>query len=139
MLGTLVSRGFDVIGLDSVAERLVRPAGDRPFVVLTFDDGYRDNARYAVPLLRRHRVPWTLFVTSDFAEGRGRLWWIKLERAICRLDRVRVPADEAPALDLPAATAEEKMAAFAALYRRLRAGSEERLLATIAVDRKSVV
>lgn len=133
VLGTLVSRGFDVIGLDSVAERLVRPAGDRPFVVLTFDDGYRDNARYAVPLLRRHRVPWTLFVTSDFAEGRGRLWWIELERAIGRLDRVRVPADEAPALDLPAATAEEKMAAFAALYRRLRAGSEERLLATIAV------
>ncbi|GJD39630.1 MULTISPECIES: polysaccharide deacetylase family protein [Methylobacterium] len=132
VLVTLAAEGFDVIGLDSVPERLVRPGGDRPFAVLTFDDGYRDNARHAVPILSRHRVPWTLFVASDFAEGRGRLWWIELERAIGRLDRVRVVRDEAPPLDLPAATAGEKMAAFAVIYQYLRAGSEERLLATIS-------
>ncbi|CAA2144635.1 polysaccharide deacetylase family protein [Methylobacterium bullatum] len=132
VLVTLAAEGFDVIGLDSAPERLVRPGGDRPFAVLTFDDGYRDNARHAVPILSRHRVPWTLFVASDFAEGRGRLWWIELERAIGRLDRVRVVRDEAPPLDLPAATAGEKMAAFAVIYRYLRAGSEERLLATIS-------
>ncbi|WP_019903842.1 polysaccharide deacetylase family protein [Methylobacterium sp. 77] len=132
VLLTLEAKGFDVVGLDSVPERLARPTSDKPFAVLTFDDGYRDNARYAVPILRRHRVPWTLFVTSDFTEGRGRLWWIELERAIGRLDRVRVTLDGAVSLDLPAATADEKTAAFATLYRRLRTGPEERLLATIA-------
>ncbi|GJE15390.1 polysaccharide deacetylase family protein [Methylobacterium marchantiae] len=132
VLVTLRAKGFEVVGLDSVPERLARPAGGRPFVVLTFDDGYRDNARHAAPILRRHRVPWTLFVTSDFAQGRGRLWWIELERAIGRLDRIRLSQDGAPPLDLPAVTAPEKTEAFAALYRRLRGGPEERLLATIA-------
>lgn len=132
VLVTLAAKGFDVVGLDAVPERLRRPAGGRPFAVLTFDDGYRDNARHALPVLKRHGVPWTLFVTSDFAEGRGRLWWIELERAISRLDRVRLAREGAADLVCPAATAREKAAAFATLYRHLRAGPEERLLATIA-------
>ena len=134
VLTTLSAGGFTPVGLDAVPARLAGPAADKPFVVLTFDDGYRDNLEHAAPILRRHGAPWTLFVTSDFAGGRGRLWWIELERAIGRLDRVRVEAGgpEALSLDLPAASADEKSAAFATVYRALRAGSEERLLAVIA-------
>lgn len=120
-------RGFEIIGLDALPERLA--GGGRPFVVLTFDDGYRDNAAHAAPILRRHGAPWTLFVTSDFADGRGRLWWLELEVAIGRLDRVRVPE---AGLDLPARDAAGKSSAFEAVYRALRAGPEERLLAVIA-------
>lgn len=132
VLATLRQRGFDLIGLDALPERLAR--GGRPFAVLTFDDGYRDNVAHAQPVLRRHGAPWTLFVTSAFASGTGRLWWLELERAIARLDRVRLPAAEpgSPAIDLQARTADEKSAAFAALYADLRAGSEARLLAVIA-------
>ena len=132
VLTALKTRGFDLIGLDAVPDRLAR--GGRPFAVLTFDDGYRDNVEHAQPVLRRHGAPWTLFVTSDFASGTGRLWWLELEHAIARLDRVRLPAD-APgtaAIDLPARDAEEKSAAFAAVYAQLRAGPEARLLAVIA-------
>lgn len=128
----LKAEGFDIVALDDLPGRLTQ-AG-RPFAVLTFDDGYRDNLDHAAPVLTRHAVPWTLFVTSDFADGRGRLWWIELERAIARLDRVRLDADspEGAGLDLPAADAAQKNAAFAAVYRRLRAGPEERLLGAIA-------
>jgi peptidoglycan/xylan/chitin deacetylase (PgdA/CDA1 family) len=128
VLVDLARRGFEVIGLDAVPERLA--GTDRaPFAVLTFDDGYRDNVEHAAPVLRRHGVPWTLFVTSDFADGHGRLWWLELERAIARLDRVRLPGTD---LDLPAVGAAQKLAAFEAVYRALRAGPEERLLAAIA-------
>jgi peptidoglycan/xylan/chitin deacetylase (PgdA/CDA1 family) len=128
VLVNLARRGFEVIGLDAVPERLAET--DRaPFAVLTFDDGYRDNVEHAAPVLRRHGVPWTLFVTSDFADGHGRLWWLELERAIARLDRVRLPGTD---LDLPAVGAAQKLAAFEAVYRALRAGPEERLLAAIA-------
>ncbi|WP_082512992.1 polysaccharide deacetylase family protein [Methylobacterium sp. Leaf125] len=120
-------RGFEIIGLDALPARLA--AGGRPFVVFTFDDGYRDNAEHAAPILRRHGAPWTLFVTSDFASGQGRLWWLELEEAIRRLDRVRVPE---AGLDLPARQAREKSAAFDRVYRQLRSGPEARLLAVIA-------
>lgn len=123
------ARGFEIIGLDAVPERLA--SGAPPFVVLTFDDGYRDNAEHAAPILRRHGVPWTLFVTSDFASGRGRLWWLELERAIHRLDRVRI-AERTAVIDLPARDAMEKSHAFAVVYRSLRSGPEARLLSAIA-------
>ncbi len=124
----LARRGFEVIGLDAVPERLGK-AGTVPFAVLTFDDGYRDNVEHALPVLRRHGVPWTLFVTSDFADGWGRLWWLELERAIARLVRVRLPGTD---IDLPASTKTQKLAAFEAVYRTLRAGAEDRLRAIIA-------
>lgn len=120
------ARGFEIIGLDALPGRLAR--GGRPFVVLTFDDGYRDNAEHAAPILRRHDAPWTLFVTSDFASGRGRLWWLELERAIRRLDRIRI----VDGIDLPARDAAEKSRAFEVVYRSLRTGPEARLLARIA-------
>ncbi|GJD57609.1 polysaccharide deacetylase family protein [Methylobacterium dankookense] len=129
-LTELTARGFEIVGLDAVPERLAAP-GARPFAVLTFDDGYRDNVAHAAPVLRRHGAPWTLFVTSDFADQRGRLWWVELERAVARLTRIRIPV-AAGHLDLPARSPEEKARAFAAIYRDLRAGPEERLLDTIA-------
>ena len=133
-LTLLRARGFELIGLDALPGRLTETDARGPFAVLTFDDGYRDNLEHAAPVLARHAAPWTLFVTSDFADGRGRLWWIELERAIAALDRVRLRIDAAPgpALDLPARDPEEKSRAFEVVYRVLRQGSEERLLAAIA-------
>lgn len=129
-LRTLRARGFELCALDAVPERLARADGP-PFCALTFDDGYRDNAIHAAPVLARHGAPWTLFVASDFAGGRGRLWWIELERAVARLDRVRLEAGGRP-IDLPARDADEKGRAFETVYRALRAGPEDALLDRIA-------
>ena len=38
-------------------------------VALTFDDGYRDNIEYALPLLERYNIPATIFVTTGFIDG----------------------------------------------------------------------
>lgn len=130
-LRELDARGFEVIGLDAVPERLAQPDYGPPFAVLTFDDGYRDNVAHARPVLARHGAPWTLFVTSAFADQTGRLWWIELERAIARLDRVRI-AIGSRSVDLPARSPGEKALAFDAIYRDLRGGGEADLLARIA-------
>ena len=118
---TLVRReGFEIIPLDAVPDRLAS-SQRRPFVAITFDDGYRDNAVHAEPILRRHGAPWTLFVATDFAEGRGRLWWLEIEETIRRLSRIRIRSGGLD-LDLPAGTAAEKDAAFHAVYWGLRFG-----------------
>jgi peptidoglycan/xylan/chitin deacetylase (PgdA/CDA1 family) len=126
ILTELRREGFDVIPLDAVPDRLRPGPAGRPFAVLTFDDGYRDNVEHAWPVLRRHNAPWTLFVTTDFVDGRGRLWWLELEEAVARLDRVMLPGN-GELSNLPSRTTVEKQAAFEALYSHLRAGSEERL------------
>lgn len=55
---------FEVIGLDEVQRRLSTRRSPRPAVAITFDDGYADNFRYALPALIRHRIPCTYFVST---------------------------------------------------------------------------
>lgn len=82
----------------TLAEAVEEIAAGRPVrdgVVVTFDDGYRDNLVHAVPVLRAHRIPATIFVTASFCEqsrrhpryhpdaGRLHLDWAEL-RALAR-------------------------------------------------------
>jgi peptidoglycan/xylan/chitin deacetylase (PgdA/CDA1 family) len=62
---------------------------------VTFDDGYRDNLRYAAPALADAGVPATLFVsTGHMAHGKG-FWWDELERLLRT-----APTDVEPSLTL---------------------------------------
>ena len=45
---------------------------------VTIDDGFADAYEIAFPLLRRHGAPATLFVITDFLDGRGWMWTDKM-------------------------------------------------------------
>ncbi len=73
---------FRVVSLGELRSALVRDEPLTRAVALTFDDGYRDNLLAAKPLLERHGLPATVFITTGFV-GSGRdFWWNELE-AVC--------------------------------------------------------
>lgn len=55
-------------------------------VVLTFDDGYEDTLTAALPALRRHGVPATVFVTTGYP-GRP-FWWDALAASVLGCERL---------------------------------------------------
>jgi len=66
LLGEL---GYATVSLDAVLEHYLRGAPLPPkAVLLTFDDGYRDNLENALPILRRHGYPAVLFVPIGFLD-----------------------------------------------------------------------
>ncbi|MHC8318952.1 polysaccharide deacetylase family protein [Pseudomonas sp. LB3P31] len=73
LLGWL-TRHFDCVPLMDILQPTQRPS-QRPKVTLTFDDGWRDNAVHAYPLLLKHQVPASIFLSSDFIGSRQRFWW----------------------------------------------------------------
>jgi peptidoglycan/xylan/chitin deacetylase (PgdA/CDA1 family) len=50
----------------------------RPRVVVTLDDGYRDNLTSALPIAESKGVPITVFVTSGILGNHNGLWWDRL-------------------------------------------------------------
>jgi peptidoglycan/xylan/chitin deacetylase (PgdA/CDA1 family) len=56
---------FDLVSIAEAQRRIAAGQNRRPTVCITFDDGYADNMRFAVPLLLRRRIPFTYFVATD--------------------------------------------------------------------------
>lgn len=51
-------------------------------VIVTFDDGYVDNLRWALPLLEAAGVPATVFVSTGYTRGVQGFWWDELQRML---------------------------------------------------------
>lgn len=120
--------GFEFVTLDEAMARIVAGRSERPFLHLTFDDGYRDVRDFALPIMEKFGAPATLYVASGFAEGGVGLWWLSLEAAIRRADSLEVDLG-AGRTQLPSRTTAEKYAAWSKIYWALRAGPEEKLRA----------
>ena len=120
MLSHLRSDGIDVITMDEVHRRLIERDFSRRFACFTLDDGYRDNRDFALPVMREFDAPLAVYVTSDFAAGTGRLWWIVLEKVIARASSIEARIG-GTTTRLDTSTPAAKQAAFDRLHGWLRA------------------
>jgi len=67
--------------------RAGRPTSER-LVVVTVDDGYRDFLQHAFPVLKRYRIPATVFLTTDLPD---RLTWLWVDQVMHCFRQSRVP------------------------------------------------
>lgn len=95
VLGHLAAARIPVVSLDEAVER-IGSANPGRFVVITLDDGYRDNLEHAFPVFQRHRAPFTIYIASGFVDGLANAWWLTLEAIIRGADTLRIPARGRP-------------------------------------------
>ena len=133
---------FRVLPLDDAVTRL--QAGTLPAraVAISFDDGYADNFENALPLLEKHQLPATFFVSTGFLDG-GRMWNDTV------IEAIRACPDETLHLDDPGlglgrfrlASVEDKRRAIETIIPRIkylpvheRAENAERIARIAGVD-----
>ena len=112
----------------SVAEGLRRlDAGDSAHLVaMSFDDGYRDNVRLALPRLAAAGAGATFYLTAGLMETRRAPWWDVLAHALETTRQPRLRADFGDAaIDLPLSTRAERERALARMLGVLRVAPAE--------------
>lgn len=68
-------RYFNVIPFSEMVSRLERGQSVAGTLAITFDDGYRDNAHAAAPILRQYQLPACFFIATDFIDTDIIPWW----------------------------------------------------------------
>jgi peptidoglycan/xylan/chitin deacetylase (PgdA/CDA1 family) len=64
---------FNVLPLDSALVQMKAGTLPERAACITFDDGYADNYRVAMPILQQHGLTATFFISTGFLDG-GRMW-----------------------------------------------------------------
>lgn len=72
---------YEVISMDEYYERFISSRFSGREIVITFDDGYRNNLTVAAPILSSLSLPFTVFVSVDHCE-KGRLFPTFINRVI---------------------------------------------------------
>jgi len=73
---------YTIISANELVQQLISGTLKKRSVVLTFDDGYRDNFETAKPLLEKYSVPATFFITDSYLGSGQSFWWDELEQII---------------------------------------------------------
>lgn len=83
-----LKRHFEVIGSDDVATALL---GRGRQILITFDDGYRDNYLAAFPALKRHGLTATFFLATGFLDRPAVPWWDEIHMLLARSSGGLIP------------------------------------------------
>jgi len=86
-------------------------------VLLTFDDGYRNNLTEALPIVEKHGIPCLLFLTTAFIDGVTYPYEIELAKVVEEKDRLLVPTHTDP-IELQETS--DKQSLYDELRRRLK-------------------
>lgn len=123
-----LKRNFDVVTARDL-ETLARRRRGRA-VLVTFDDGYRDVHQHAYPILRRHGIEATTFVTTGFLDRTAVPWWDELAWMVARSRATTLPPNRWLARPLPLRGDEAPRAleVLLARYKQLPGGETEGFL-----------
>ena len=86
-----IKRWFDPIGIGQLCA-FARGRGRLPRnpLMVTFDDGYRDNYDVALPILLKHGVRAVFFLATDYVQRRRLYWWDRISLLVQRSRRPRL-------------------------------------------------
>jgi len=86
-------KAVDFVSIDEVYLRRLskfRYWWQNKFINITFDDGFEDIYTNAFPIFKKHNIPFTIYLSTDFIEKKALIWWLVLEEIILNHDEVEL-------------------------------------------------
>ena len=121
------AKGVEFISLDELSVLLTcAQKTEHAFIAFTIDDGYLDNYTKALPIFERHKVPFAIFVATDFIDHKAILWWDILENLVIQNDIVHFKRQS-----FPCHTFQEKWDTFRIIREELLKFSQSPLKETL--------
>ena len=68
---------YKICSMNEFVENLKKKTNEF-MIAITFDDGYKDNLYQALPILAKHEVPASIYITTRFLNKDVNIWWYEL-------------------------------------------------------------
>jgi len=73
-----LKENFEVISINEIHQK----KNKKRRVVITFDDGYFDNLKNALPVLEKYNCPATIYIATSFLDNKVIPWWLLIWKII---------------------------------------------------------
>jgi peptidoglycan/xylan/chitin deacetylase (PgdA/CDA1 family) len=88
-----ISMNFYVVQLEEIFSNDFHFNPKKTYATIVFDDGYKDNIQYALPILDKHNVKASFYVVTDCIEKNIPTWTYNLDYAFQYTDKHRIDLD----------------------------------------------
>ena len=88
---TYLQKHFDILHLDNALERVKgQEVGEKPFAVITFDDGYKGNLDNVLPVMEYFGLPFIVYVSTKAAIDKCLLWFDRILNLLALSEDIHV-------------------------------------------------
>jgi len=90
------SQNYEIVSLHQVVKYLAerKLPEDKKTLVITFDDGYKDNHACAYPILKKYGAPVTIFLIAQHIGSEELFWWDKVAYLVQHTTLTELQLDE---------------------------------------------
>jgi peptidoglycan/xylan/chitin deacetylase (PgdA/CDA1 family) len=87
-----ISKKFNIISLEKMIQYLsgsLKSKFSENYVSITFDDGYSDIIENVYPIIKKHHIPISVFLSTGAIGKKNFYWWDKVGESIRRLLKIQ--------------------------------------------------
>jgi len=116
-----LSRNYNLTSFSALAQTESYKPGNRPDLILSFDDGYHDFYSYALPLLKKFRVPANHNIVNACANQNHQIWTQRMNTIFghCMKHELGLQLDTGEELLSITGTSSRWMPFYLSVYRKM--------------------
>lgn len=114
-------KGYHFVSVDEAYQIQLNGSRQKaPYLCFTFDDGYRDNLTQALPVFEKYKIPFTIYIATDFPDQKAFMWWYLLDDLLQHNEEIELNNG----VNLVCTTKEQKNQAFQFIKKQMRENSD---------------